>query len=144
MIPVCAVISGGCLISRHSTSKQADAGPIPEMIGPETLLLQQSSARHLVTFLFKMCMKSESMLQRGICCDGVLRRGINAATRYCSEVLISSMSEKKATVSDSTARYIWKLWCLRPGQNPFEFINEREEEISMSSLNKWEEVTVHL
>jgi hypothetical protein len=27
-IPVCAVISGGCLISRHRTSKQAASWPI--------------------------------------------------------------------------------------------------------------------
>ena len=76
-IPLCAVISGGCLLSQHSTSKQVAAGPILEkniksffctsvQSSWYTLLLQQSSASHLIQNVLQY-VKSESMLQRGSC-----------------------------------------------------------------------------
>jgi hypothetical protein len=59
--PVCAVISGGCLISRHSTSKQAAAGPIPEIKIKSFFCISGRSSWYtllLPVILFKMCVKS--------------------------------------------------------------------------------------
>jgi hypothetical protein len=85
--PVCAVIGGCCLISRHSTSKQAAAGP--SILDIKFLCIYIFRA----VIFFKICVNLHCEVR------------INAATRqlcsvllqicYPSEVLISSMSEKK-------------------------------------------------
>ncbi len=70
-IPVCAVISGGCLISRHRTSKQAASWPIPEIniksfflhFGPVELV-HSTFARHLIQNV-PLCVKSESIMLQG-------------------------------------------------------------------------------
>jgi hypothetical protein len=70
-IPVCAVISGGCLISRHRTSKQAASasGPIPKII-IKKLIFWASQAGTLC-----FCPSSYSK------CATVCEVRINAATR---------------------------------------------------------------
>jgi hypothetical protein len=62
--PVCAVLSGCCLISRHSTSKHAAAGVIPEIniksffvfwAGRAGTLYFCGKLEVLPVILFKMC-----------------------------------------------------------------------------------------
>jgi hypothetical protein len=78
-IQVCAVVSGWCLISQHSISKQAAVGPILEINAKSFFFVFWACRAGTIYFcgkvlpvLFKMCIKSESILRRFgcvLCCD---------------------------------------------------------------------------
>jgi hypothetical protein len=76
----------------------------------------------VVPVILFMCVKSESMLQRGSCCHKVLRRGINA----------EKVNEKKVTVS-KVHLYVKfyaapKFDGVHAGQNPINsFTNENKK-----------------